>query len=145
MLLTHSCCSLMLLLWTARVVYSVDGDMSYMVYRWRFPCWIIPSRYQSHESIYWGCTTSFVTSIYHIIDALFMLGCVCWRHDFQCMLLIQIYRYTVLIPARNLAFIIPLVGEFWLPWIWLFRSWSLDRGGLPGDQSCATVASWITS
>ena len=60
-----------------------------------------------------------------LLDALFMFGCICSRQGFQCILLIQIYRYIVLVPACHLAFIIPLVGEFWLSWICMFRPRSL--------------------
>ena len=35
--------------------------------------------------------------------------------------------------------------EVLTPWTCMFRSWSLDHGGLPGDQSCVAVASWISS
>jgi len=63
-------------------VYSVDGDLRYMVYRWGFLIWIIPSKYQSHEPINWARTTCFVISIYHMIWCLIHARCVCSRHNF---------------------------------------------------------------
>ena len=49
------------------------------------------------------------------LDASFMFGCVCSRHGFQCILLIQIIDTCVLVPTRYFAFITPLVGEFLTP------------------------------
>jgi len=37
------------------------------------------------------------------------------------------------------------LGCFWQLLICMSRSQSLDRGGFPVDQSCATAASWISS
>jgi len=73
--------------------YSVDGDMRYMVYRGGFPCLNYFSRYQSHESINWVCTTGFVTSTYPIIWCLIHVHvCLCSWHGFNACSFIQIYR-----------------------------------------------------
>jgi len=52
-----------------------------------FLIWIIPSTYQSHESIIWACTTSFVhTCIYRMLDiSSHVYMCLCSRHYFLCM------------------------------------------------------------
>ena len=67
-----------------------------------FIVWIISSRYQSHESIYCAHTTSFVASVHLIIWCLIMFQCVCSRHDFLCIFLIQIYQYTCACPCTPL-------------------------------------------
>ena len=59
--------------------------------------------------------------------------CLCSRHDFQCMFIIRIYRYKSVIYARHLALASPLAGEFWLPWILMSRSRSLE---LVDSPSC---------
>ena len=60
-------------------------------------------------------------------------GCSCLQHGFQCMLFWFGFIDTrVFIPTRHLAFATPLVGEFWLPWILMSRSWSLELV----DSSC---------
>ena len=61
--------------------------------------------------------------------------CLCSQHDFQCMFMSQIYRYTCAIFACHLAFTIPLVGEFWLSWILMSRSQSLELVNSPGCWS----------
>jgi len=52
-----------------------------------FLIWIIPSTYQSHESIIWACTTSFVhICIYRMLDvSSHAYVYICSRHHFLCM------------------------------------------------------------
>ena len=61
--------------------------------------------------------------------SLLALVCLCSWHDFQCMFMFRIYRYTCAIYARHLAFASPLVREFWLPKILMSRSQSLELVG----------------
>ena len=58
--------------------------------------------------------------------------CLCSRPSFQCMFMIQIYRYT---RERHLALASPLTGEFWLPWILMSRSQSLEHVDSPSCRS----------
>jgi len=68
LLLTDSYCSLILLLWIARVVCTQSMETWGIWYiEEGFFVWIIPSRYQTNESIYWARTTGFVISVCHII------------------------------------------------------------------------------
>jgi len=123
-------------------VYSVDGDMRYMVYRWDFHVWIIPSRYQSYESIYWARTTGFAASVHLFTWCLihvrmYMLTTQFSTHSF----LIWIYRYTCACPCMSL-------GTHHTSWGVFDSSGTacldlLDHEGLPVDQSGAAVASWI--
>ena len=60
-------------------------------------------------------------------DVLFMFGCIWSWHNFQCILLIQIYRYTCACPCTLLGIHhTTRWGAFWLPWILMFRSQSLE-------------------
>ena len=59
--------------------------------------------------------------------------CLCSRHSFQCMFMIQLIDTRMLIYVCHLAFVIPLVGEFRLPWILMSRSRSLE---LVNSPSC---------
>ena len=73
------------------------------------------------------------------------LVCLCSRHDFQYMLFDSDLSIHVCLsmyatwhsPHHSLGSSDSLTC--------MFRSWSLDRGALPDDQSCAVVASWISS
>ena len=51
------------------------------------------------------------------------------------MFMIQNYHYTCAILVRHLAFASPLAGEFWLLWILMSRSWSLERVDSPSCWS----------
>jgi len=75
---------------------------SYLIIPWVFPAW------------------------YHLLYIYLLLhACV---HDtiFNACLWFRFIDTRVLIYARHLAFTSPLVGEFWLPWILMSRSWSLE-------------------
>jgi len=76
---------------------------------------------------------------YHIYFTCCLLTC-----SYMLMLTTQISIHAlwlgfidtrVLIYARHLAFTTLLIGEFWLPWTYMFRFWSSDCGGFSGDQS----------
>ena len=107
-----------------------------------FLIWITPSRYQSHESIYWACITHFVTSVYLISWCLIHVWV--YAHDtvFNTCFWFRFIDTRVLVPARHLAFttrwgvsdspgsLCPDLGA-WSLWI------------LPdADQRCAAEA-WI--
>jgi len=138
-------------MWTVQVVRTQSIEIWGIWYiNESFLVWIIPLRYQSHESIYWACITCFVTSIYPIIWCLIpALVCLCLQHSFQCMLFwFEFIDTRVLIPARHLAFIIWLIGEFWLPWILMSKSWSLRLVDSPDCwsewRSGSVVDQWKT-
>ena len=67
-------------------------------------------------------------------DVSFMFGCVCSRYGFQCMLLIRIYQYMCSCPYTPLGIHHTTRWGVWLPWICMFRSWSLDHDGHPVDR-----------
>jgi len=92
------------------------------------------------------CSIPPVSYFDHIIPCIFHT----WRHLLSLCLLLyacthdtifNIYSYKldllihVLIPACHLAFAIPLVGEFWLSWILMSRSWKLELVDSPGCWS----------
>jgi len=105
-----------MLMWTARVVCTQSMETWDIWYIDEgFLVLIIPSRHQSYEPIYWAHTTGFVASYIFSVDASFMFGCTCPRHDFQCMLLIRIYWYMCACPCMPLGFITPLIREFLTP------------------------------
>jgi len=104
----------------------------YMVYIWRFPCLdysfdVLISRIYNLSLYNW---------FYHIYFTCYLLTCSCMpmfttrfsMHD----LVLRFIDTRVLIPACHLAFTIPLVGEFWLPWTCMFRSQSMELV----DSSC---------
>jgi len=75
---------------------------SYLIIPWVFPVW------------------------YHLLS-IYLLLCVCaYDAVFNACLWFGFIDTRVLIYARHLAFAIPLVGEFWLPWILMSRSRSLE-------------------
>ena len=137
MILTDSYCSLMLLLWTARVVRTQSMETWGIWYIYEgFLIWIIPSRYQSYESIYWACTTSFVTSV-HLITWCFFHIRVCilttWfpTHAFDSDLSIHV----CLSQHATWHSSYHSLGSFRLPWICMSRSWSMELVNSPGCWS----------
>ena len=99
-----------------------------------FLIWIIPSRYQSHESVYWAHTTGFVTSVHLITWCLF--------HVQVCMLMTWFSMYAF---DSDLSIHVCLslhatwhslhhsLESFWLPWILMSRSRRLE---LVDSPSC---------
>ena len=80
-----------------------------------FLVWIIPSTYQSHESKVWACITSFVPiCIWYITWCLTVYTCVpvIMTLFFIHAFLFRFIDTHVLLYARHLALILPLVGEF---------------------------------
>ena len=87
-----------------------------------------------------------ITCFYHLISYMFQLDIellslylflhVC-SHDtvFNAYLWLGFIDTHVLILARHLAFVSPLAGEFWLLWILMSRSWSLERVDSPSCRS----------
>jgi len=57
----------------------------------------------------------YACSLLDITILLPALICMCSRHNFQCMFINRIYRYTCAYPCRHLTFTTPLVGEFLTP------------------------------
>jgi len=121
------------------------NDATYMVYIWGF----------SYLDYSFDVLTSQIDNLglynwfYHIYFTCYLFTCSCMlmlmtRFSIHALWL-GFINTRVIIYARHLVFTAPLVGEFWLPWTCMFKSWSLDRGGLLGDQSCAAVTSWISS
>ena len=99
-------------------MHSVDEDVRYKIYMRVSLLWIIPSKYQSHESVNWTHTTGFVKSAYNtLLDASFharlcMLTTQFSIHAFSS----QIYRYTCVCLCTLLGFILLLVRLlFWQP------------------------------
>ena len=93
-----------MLLWTTQHVHTQSMEIWGIKYIDEgFLIWIISSRYQSYESIYWAHTTSFVTSVYLIIWCLIHGWVYMFWHDFQCMLLIQIYWYMCACLCKTLS------------------------------------------
>jgi len=84
---------------------------SYLIIPWVFPAW--------YQLLY----------IYLLLHAC--------AHDtvFNTCLWFGFIDTHVLIYARCLAFASPLAGEFWLPWILMSRSWSLERVDSPSCWS----------
>ena len=87
--------------------------------------------------------------LYHVCSLLDIIYystpvCMCSRHSFQYMVMTWIYRFTCAYPCMPLGSASPLIGGVWLPWTCMFRSWSLDRSGLLGAQSCLVIASLIS-
>ena len=92
-----------------------------------FLVWIVPSRHQSHESIYWACTTDFVAYV-HLITW-------CLLHIRVCMLTIRFSMHTF---DSNLFIHVCLslhatwhsshhsLGIFWLPWICMVQILKLE-------------------
>ena len=86
------------------------------------------------------CLISFV--VYLLAPA-----CFCSWHDFQCMFMIRIYRYTCAYLRTPFGISIPLAGEFWLPWILMSRSRSLKLVDSPScwSEMCSdSVDQWKT-
>jgi len=77
----------------------------------------------------WFC--HFYTS--HYLMSHSCLACLCSRHNFQCMSFNLDLSIYVPVHAHHLAFTSPLVGEFWLLWIFLSKSWTLE---LVDSPSC---------
>ena len=67
--------------------------------------------------------------VYSLLDVTCYISlfpvCMYSQYDFLGMFMIQIYRYTCAY-ARHLAFAWSLAGEFWLLWILMSRSQSLQ-------------------
>jgi len=86
---------------------------------------------------------------YHIYFTWYLLACSCMlvltiRFSIHTIWL-KFINTHVFIYARHLVLISSLVGDFWLSWTCMFRSWNLGHGGLLVDQSGTAVASWISS
>ena len=78
--------------------------------------------YQSHESIIWACTTSFVhTFIYRMLDVSSHVYVYIWyRHHFICMfsdsdLLIYMYLISDLLPILWFSFILLVIVDTCMP------------------------------
>ena len=119
--------------------------MRYMVYKWGFLVWIIPSRYQSHEFIYWAHTTGFVSYVHLITWCLFHVRvCILTTQFSTHVFYSDLLDTRVLFSAGHLAFITPLVGEFLTPLDlyvqilefgpWWTSCWSVRRSGSVVDQ-----------
>jgi len=101
--------------------------------------------YQSHESVYWARTTGFVAFVYLITW--------CLIHDQMRMLMTQFLMHAfrfgfidtcVLIYARHLALILPLIGEFLSPMDLHFQ---ILEFGLWWTSCCServAVAPWVS-
>jgi len=93
------------------LVFYSTSLLSYLIIPWVFPAW------------------------YHLLYIyLLLLACA---HDtvFNACLWFRFIDTRVLIYARHLAFASPLAGEFWLAWILMSRSWSLERVDSPSCWS----------
>ena len=96
--------------------------------------------------LYHSCSISLISCSYLIIPcpfptwyhllSIYLLLYAC-AHDtiFNACLWFRFIDTRVLIPARHLTFTTPLVGEFWLPRILMFRSQSLELIVSPGCWS----------
>jgi len=72
---------------------------------------------------------------YHLLYIYLLLHA--YAHDtvFNACLWFRFIDTHVLITARHLAFASPLAGEFWLLWVLMSRSWSLERVDSPSCWS----------
>ena len=108
--------------------YSVDEDMRYMVYRWGFPY----LDYPLEISISWIYLLSLYNWFYRFCTSHRLVPLTCFGVYDNDTIFNAYFWFVidtrVLIPARHLAFITPLVGEFLTP-LDMSRSPSLDRGG----------------
>ena len=84
-------------------------------------------------------STSLLLLSYHTMSSsclillviyLLVLACLCLRHDFfNACLWFEFVDTLVLVYARHLAYTSPFAGEYWLLWILMSRSQSLDWRG----------------
>ena len=91
--------------------------------------------------------TSLLLLSYYIMSILYLILLtiylpafvyLCSRHSFQCMFMIRIYRYTCVYLCT--LFASPLAGEFWLPWILMSRSQSLEL--VDSSRCWSEMRSW---
>ena len=85
-------------------INSAYDDLRYVVYIYEgFLIWIIPLTYQSHESIIWACTTSFVqTCIYRMLNiSSHVYLCLCSRHNFWYMFSIVVFHVLTWFLVRH--------------------------------------------
>ena len=123
------CFPISVIIKTTRIVWTqliVTWGLKY-IYE-GFLIWIIPSTYQSHESVIWACITSFV----HI--------CLTWCFiAYRCVpvlttqfliyaYLIRIYQYTRVCLCTPLGTILRTRWvDFWQPWTCMSKFQNLDR------------------
>ena len=79
--------------------------------------------------------TMSIPAWYHLLYIYLLLHACAHDTVFNACLWFEFIDTRVLISARHLALTSPLVGEFWLPWILMFRSRSLELVYSPGCWS----------
>ena len=84
--------------------------------------------------VVWFATNAFIG--FYIGLYLLASAYLCSRHSFRCMIMIRFYRYTwTYLCTPSGIHITTRWGEFWLLWILMSRSWSLERVDFPSCWS----------
>jgi len=115
--------------WFHRVLHQISSLWPLLYYTCLHPAFPLVFYSTSFLSLSYY-TMSSPRLILLVISVLLLYACA---HDtvFDACLWFRFIDTRVLIYARHLASASPLTGEFWLPWIFMSRSWSLELGDSP--------------